>query len=242
MKIWPFDPAAERSGGREIGAAALHEALEPLRKVRAAVGDEIDVLVELHALWDPAPARRILDALEPLQPRWVEDPIRLDAPEQAAALQARTSLPIAGGETLAGVAAFKALLDRGALSVAIVDLGWCGGLTTARRVAALAEAAGVSVAAHDCTGPVGLAAATHFTIATPNAFVQEIVRAFYHGWYGDLVTALPPLARGEIRPLEGPGLGLALRPEARERGRRRATGAQTSTTTGSTIGRRRSRA
>jgi L-alanine-DL-glutamate epimerase-like enolase superfamily enzyme len=97
--------------------------------------------------------------------------------------------------------------------MAIMDVAWCGGISEARRIAAMAEAWHRSVAFHDCTGPVVLAASTHLALNARNCFIQEIVRAFYYGWYGELVTALPPIDRGRIAAPAGPGLGLKLNAE-----------------------------
>ena len=80
----------------------------------------------------------------------------------------------------------------------------------ARKVAALAEAAGLAVAFHDCSGPVTLAASVHLALASPNVTEQEITRALYYGWYHELVDRPPPLEAGLIRAPEGAGLGLAL--------------------------------
>lgn len=217
MKIWPFDPYAEASGGTWISTGDLERALEPVRKVRAAVGDAMDVMIELHGLWDVPMAKRIVRALEPLRPRWIEDPIPSDDPAGMLEVAAASSLPIAGGETLSGTAAFARLIDAGALDIVIFDAGWCGGITVARRIAALAEARKRPVAPHDCAGPVGLVVGTHLSAHLPNALVQETVRAFYSGWYADLVTKLPRIDGGSIWPLTDPGLGTALRPEVRER-------------------------
>lgn len=99
----------------------------------------------------------------------------------------------------------------------MLDLSWCGGLTEARAVAAMAEAWKLPIAPHDCTGPVVLAASTHLSLYAPNGLIQETVRAFYHGWYRELVTALPPIENGMIRAPEGPGLGLDLLPDLERR-------------------------
>jgi galactonate dehydratase len=217
MKIWPFDPYAEASGGHDISAADLERALEPFRKIRAAVGSAMDIMVELHALWDVPAACRIVRALEPFDPYWIEDPVRVANPDALAEVQANTNVPIAAGETLAGLPAFRDVLSRGGARIAILDIGWVGGLTQARKVAALAEAFERPIAPHDCTGPVVYAAAAHLSIHAPNVVLQEYVRAFTSGWYGELVTELPALENGMITPPPGPGLGTALRPEVLER-------------------------
>jgi L-alanine-DL-glutamate epimerase-like enolase superfamily enzyme len=213
MKIWPFDFAAEASRGAFIGAADLDRALDPFARVRNAVGRRIDVMCELHALWNLPTAKTIVRALEPFEPLWIEDPVFMDQLESLEAIQASTRVPIATGETLGGLGQYKDLLQRRACGMAILDIAWCGGLTEARKIAAMAEAWHVPVAFHDCTGPVVLAASTHLALHTPNCFIQEIVRAFYYGWYGELVTALPPLSQGEITVPPGAGLGLRLNPD-----------------------------
>jgi galactonate dehydratase len=213
MKIWPFDFAAEASNGAYLSAADLDKALAPFARVRKAVGGRMDLMCELHGLWNLPSAKSIVRALEPYAPRWVEDPVFMDHLESLGELQAGTPLMIATGETLGGRAQYKDLLQRGGAGMAIADVAWCGGISEARRIAALAEAWHAAVAFHDCTGPVVLAASTHLALNARNCFTQEIVRAFYYGWYGELVTALPPLREGRISAPPGPGLGLGLNAE-----------------------------
>jgi len=97
------------------------------------------------------------------------------------------------------------------------DLGWSGGITEAKAIGSLAEAYGVAVAPHDCSGPVVLTASTHLSVNLHNALIQETVRAFYSGWYGELVTDLPPIANGRIKAPAGSGLGTRLQPDVLRR-------------------------
>ncbi len=97
------------------------------------------------------------------------------------------------------------------------DIGWCGGITEVRRIAALAQARHRPLAPHDCTGPVAFMAAVHVSLALPNVLVQESVRAFHSGWYRELVDVVPAIENGHILPPSGPGLGTALRDGIRER-------------------------
>jgi L-alanine-DL-glutamate epimerase-like enolase superfamily enzyme len=177
----------------------------------------MDVMIELHALWDVPSACRIVHALEPLEPFWIEDPVRVTNAPAMAEVQAATATPIAAGETIASLAAFRDLLAAGGARIAILDIGWVGGITQARKVAALAEAFERPVAPHDCTGPVVYTACSHLSLHLPNVILQEHVRAFATGWYTELVTALPALTAGMITPPSGAGLGTALRPEVLER-------------------------
>ncbi|TML84323.1 MAG: mandelate racemase/muconate lactonizing enzyme family protein [Actinobacteria bacterium] len=217
MKIWPFDPYAEASGGTYISREDLNRALEPLRKIRGAVGDEIEIMVELHGLWNAATATQIMSALEEFEPYWIEDPVRPDDLRALAQAVRSTTTRVAVGETLGGLGAFRQLLDHDAADMVIVDPAWAGGITVARKVAAAAESYGVPVTFHDCTGPVVLTVDAHLAASNAKVPMQETVRAYYTSWYGDLVTALPPIAAGTIRPPDGPGLGIALRPGLHER-------------------------
>ena len=217
MKIWPFDYAAEASSGQYISKADLKTALAPFEKIRAAVGDRMEIMAELHSMWNRPTAVKIARALEEFEPHWIEDPVFMDHVDSLDAVARATTAPIAVGETLGGKADFRSLIGLDSLSVIILDLTWCGGLTEARKIAAMADSFHVPVAAHDCTGPVALTAAVHFALHTRNCYIQEVVRAFYYGWYGELVTNLPPLQKGMITAPDGPGLGIALQPDLHKR-------------------------
>ena len=217
MKIWPFDYAAEASGGQYISTADLDKALEPFDKIRSAVGDKMDVMAEMHSLWDRPTAIKIARALEPYDPLWIEDPVFMDHLHSIEEVARSTSAPVTVGETRGGRADFRYLLEMDALCQVIVDVGWCGGISEARKIAAMSEAWHLPVAFHDCTGPVALAASTHLALNTRNCFIQEMVRAFYYDWYGKLATALPPVQDGTIRAADAPGLGLKLQPDVLKR-------------------------
>jgi L-alanine-DL-glutamate epimerase-like enolase superfamily enzyme len=213
MKIWPFDYAAERTGGQFISTADLGKALEPFEKIRKAVGDKMDVMAELHGMWNRPMATRIARSLEPFDLLWVEDPVMMDHMEAIGEVARSTRAPIAVGETRGMAADYKYLLDLKALSLVIMDVAWCGGVSEARKVATLAQTYKVPVAFHDCTGPVVLAASTHLALHSPNCFIQEMVRAFYYGWYQDVVTQLPPVSNGQITVPDAPGIGVELLPD-----------------------------
>ena len=212
MKIWPFDFAAESSNGQYISNSELKTALEPFEKIRNAVGDKIEIMAELHSMWNVPMAQRIANALEPYDLTWLEDPVHMDELEKVGDVVTTTTMPVAVGELLGGKAQFRDLLEQG-VGLAIMDIVWGGGLTEARKVAALADTYSIPFTGHDCTGPIALTASVHMTMHTPNVFIQEMVRAFYYGWYQDLVTELPPINNGRISAPQGPGLGTALNPD-----------------------------
>ena len=212
MKIWPFDEYAESSNGTRISPADLKQALAPFEKIRRAVGDDMDIHVEFHSLWDLPTAIEIAQALAPYRPYWFEDPIKMTNLDALADYRRRTNVRVTASETLGTRSAFRELFERQAASVAMLDVAWCGGLSEAKKIASMAEAYHLPIAPHDCTGPVVLTASVHLALNCPNALVQEVVRAFYADWYRELVTALPPLDRGFITAPAGPGLGIDLLP------------------------------
>ncbi len=217
MKIWPFDPAAEMSGGADIANADLKAALEPFEKIRNAVGGRMEIMVEFHSMWQLLPAIRIAKALAPFDTKWHEDPIKMDSLASLKRYAAESPAPICASETLATRWAFRDLLETGAAGIIMFDLSWCGGLSEAKKIATMAEAWHLPVAPHDCTGPVALCASTHLSLNAPNALIQESVRAYYRTWYRDLVTALPAVRDGFITVPEGPGLGMELAPDIAKR-------------------------
>jgi galactonate dehydratase len=217
MKIWPFDFAAEASNGTDISTVDLRRALEPFEKIRKRVGDRIDIHVELHSLWTLPAAIKIAKAIEPFLPYWFEDPLRPSNLDALLQFRQSTSVWTTASELLSTRWAFRELFEKRAVSVAMLDIGWCGGLSEAKKIATMAESYELPIAPHDCTGPVVLAAGVHLSAASPNTLVQEVVRAFYHGWYQELAIDLPPLQNGYIEPLDKPGIGVRLRPGLADR-------------------------
>jgi L-alanine-DL-glutamate epimerase-like enolase superfamily enzyme len=213
MKIWPFDVAAEASNGTRIGRAELARALDPFRKIRDAVGNDMDIMVELHGLWSLPCAMTIATALEPFAPAWIEEPIRFNEVSAMAQLARHTSIPICASERLATRTSFAAMIAAGAASIVMLDLAWCGGITEARKIAAMAEAHSLPVTLHDCTGPITFAASVALSTVLPNVNWQEMVRAYTTGWYKEVAMSLPVVANGHVTAPDAPGLGIALRPD-----------------------------
>ena len=174
-------------------------------------------MVEFHSLWQLLPAIKIARALAPFDTKWHEDPIRMDSLADLKRYADASPAPISASETLATRWGFRDLIETGAAGIVMLDLSWCGGISEARKIAAMAEAWHLPVAPHDCTGPVVLAASTHLSLNATNALIQESVRAYYHTWYRDLVTALPEVTNGFITTPPGPGLGMELQPDLEKR-------------------------
>lgn len=217
MKIWPFDTAALATNGLSISAAELKRGVGLVEAIRKAVGDKIEILLEFHGLWQLSPALEIARALAPYSIYWLEDPIGLHHFDDLKRYRDGVTTRVAGSENMGTRAWYREVFGRGAIDVANFDMGWIGGLTEGRKVAALAQAFDRPIAPHDCTGPVVLVANTHLEMAAPNALIAETVRAHYKGFYGDCVTTLPRIEGGFIHAMSGAGLGTTLRPELLQR-------------------------
>ena len=218
MKIWPLDPYAEASGGLYISGPDLRKGLEPFEKIRDAVGDKMDIMLECHSLWNLPTAVQISRAIEEFDVFWMEDPIRMDRLNTIAEFKSQTSIRVTASETVAGRWGFADLIEAEAVDVVMLDIAWVGGITEAHAIAQMAATHHLPFAPHDCTGPVTYTASTHMSVSEPNALIQESVRAFYNGgWYNEVSTALPIMENGYVRPPEGPGLGMGLLPEVRNR-------------------------
>lgn len=216
MKIWPFDQFASKTGGQSISLEDLKKGCEPFGKIRKAVGDRMEIALEMHSRWSVPAAIRIAKAVEEFEPMWLEDPIRMDNMDSLLEFKEATHIPTAASEIVPSRWGFREMLEQRATSIVILDITWTGGISEARRIASLAETYHKPIAPHDCTGPVALMASVHLCMNAPNALIQETVRAHYKGWYMDLVDRLPRIEDGCVYAPTDPGLGMALSPEALE--------------------------
>ncbi len=217
MKIWPFDPYAEASNGTYISPGDLRKGLEPFRKIREAVGSDMDIMVEFHSLWNLPTAMQIARALEEYEPFWFEDPLKADNIDALATFAASTHVSTTISETVSMRWAFREIMERKAARVIMLDLSWVGGISEAKKVATMAESYQLPVAPHDCTGPIVLMASMHLSLNAPNALIQETVRSYYTGWYTELVTDLPIIQNGYASLPGKPGLGTELLPGLEKR-------------------------
>lgn len=197
-------------GYTAIKTGGVADPLGKLADLRAALGDEIDLMVDLHGPpWlTAADAIAMCREMEPIKPLFVEEPV---APEDIAGLRRvrkQTSVPLAAGERLAGLFGQRTLIEEGLVDVIQPDTGRSGGLTQLRKIAALAEGHFIGVAPHAGTlGPVAEVAAVHFLAAIPNALILE---RFEDDWPGKNAVMIDPLEcrDGHLLVPDRPGLGI----------------------------------
>ncbi|ODT47843.1 galactonate dehydratase [Devosia sp. 63-57] len=181
-----------------------------MEAMRAAVGDEIEIMVDFHGR--PASAGAALayiEALAPARPMFVEEPVPPADFESLKRLAGRTSVPLATGERLIDRTDFEVLFATGAIDIVQPDICHCGGLLEAKKVAARAETLGIGVAPHNPLGPIAGVAALHFAVSTPNHVIQEeMVGAV--PWYFDVVQGPIRMVDGFWQVPDAPGLGIVV--------------------------------
>lgn len=193
------------------GLKPVKAAERAVAAMREAVGDEIDIMVDCHARPSPAMGLQFAKALEPYGLYFLEEPCWPESVDGLAMINAAVSTPIATGERVTHLAAFKDLFNARACEVCQLDITHCGGLSEARRVAALAEAHRIALAPHNPQGPVSTAASLEFGFSQPSYVICETVHADVP-WRQDVVqegfTVVP---KGRyVTPNTKPGLGITI--------------------------------
>jgi galactonate dehydratase len=187
---------------------SVRAALERFHAARDAVGDDVELIVDVHTRLDPPDALLLCRELEDAWPFFVEDPLRAESPEAYRRLRAGTAVPLAAGEQFASKWEFRTLIDQDLVDFVRPDLGIVGGITEARKIAGWAETHFIRTATHNPLGPVMTAASTHFNAACAAFGIQE---QYDHGPRPDLesvFTHLPVVEGGRAIPSELPGLGV----------------------------------
>lgn len=203
LKVVPVPYSHYAVSNRDIDAlAAMMDGL------RAAVGPAVDIMVDFHGR--PASqsvARDYIKALASCRPLFVEEPLPPEDLDGLVALTATSPVTIASGERLIGRREFVPAIARRAFHIAQPDICHVGGLWETKKIAAMAETAGMGLAPHNPLGPIAGVAALHFGISTPNVIIQEEMTGAVP-WYGDVVVW--PITRrpGRWDLPEKPGLGI----------------------------------
>ena len=204
--------AAVARGVRAVKVGGIAGIVERTHAIRAAVGPDIDLMVDLHGPpWLPAAdAVAIGRALEPLNLLFLEEAVAPDNLDGWRRVRDQVALPLAAGERLATLADMRPFVDERLLDVLQPDTGRFGGLTQMRKLAGLAEAHGLMIAPHSGSlGPVAEFAAVHLLSAIPNALMLERMEPDWPGRAETLTTAL--VARNGLLDVpDGPGLGVQI--------------------------------
>ena len=198
-----FVPYSEPLMGRQY----VRQFASMFEKLRLAVGDDIDIMIDFHGRTSPAMAIQYIHAIEEFSPYFCEEPV---PPENIPAMrQVREAVraPIATGERLVSRFEFRELCEQQACHIVQPDLCHCGGLLEAKKIAAAAETYYMGVAPHNPLGPIANAAALHFALSTPNFLIQEDMLTDVP-WRWDVVKHGLKMENGYWVKAEAPGLGI----------------------------------
>jgi galactonate dehydratase len=191
------------------GPPVLAQAEAGLRAVREAVGEGVDILLDMHGRVTPQMAIQYARRFEPFTPLFMEEPAQAENPAAMAAVARATTIPIATGERLFTKWGFREILEQGAASLLQPDTCHAGGISEMRRIAAYADVYYAGIAPHNPYGPVSTAACIHLDFATPNFVIQEMVDPDVAP-ISMIELVVEPLAvvNGYIFPPDKPGLGV----------------------------------
>jgi len=209
-----FDPAGRYSvfDGRQPALHAMDLSVKMVRAVREAVGTRADILFGTHGQFSASGAIRLAKQLEKYDPLWFEEPVPPDSPEEIAKVSRATSIPISAGERLTTKYEFHQLLKHGAASILQPNLGRCGGLLEAKKIASMAEVYHAQIAPHLYCGPVVAAANIQLATCTPNFLILETIQG-WQGFHSQVVKTSIKFENGFIIPPTEPGLGIELNEE-----------------------------
>ena len=197
----------------------IDRAVKSMQMVREALGPDIDVAVDFHAKTSPSVASVIVKEVEPLNLLFVEEPCPPENVKAMARIARRSTTPIATGERLIASYGTRELIEMGVVDILQTDINHVGGITGLWKVAACADASGISMAPHACEGPIGGLATIHVDAAMPNFLVQEICSGVVAGpkekvWEEWLGFPAMRMVNGRFPLSQKPGLGFDLTEEA----------------------------
>jgi 2-dehydro-3-deoxyphosphogalactonate aldolase len=177
--------------------------------LKNTVGSKCDIILGTHGQMTTASAISYSKLLEKYSPLWFEEPIPYENIKELAKVCKSTSIPIAFGEHITTVYEFLRALEEGAVSIIQPDVGNCGGITQAKKIAAIAEAYYVDVAPHVWGGPVLTAAAVQLSMCIPNFLIMESILKS-QDFHKEITTEFVEWRNGYIYPSNRSGLGIGL--------------------------------
>ncbi len=198
-------------------ADKMHDAVDSVRQYREAVGNEVDLCIEIHRRLTPSEAVVLARGIEPYRPLFYEDPTQPDNLDAMAQIAEKIHIPIATGERIHTIYEFEMLLRRSAVQFVRPDVCMCGGLTHAKKIAALAEAHYVQVVPHNPLSPVSTAACVQLAACIPNFAIQEYPTGEGVPPKSEIVQASLKCEDGFLIVPDAPGIGIELAPDAQQR-------------------------
>ena len=189
-----------------MGLPAVKHFARMIGKLREAIGDSVDLMIDFHGRTTTGQAIEYINAVEEFHPFFCEEPVPPEQPDALLEVRRSVRVPIATGERLITRWDFRRVCELQACHVLQPDLSHCGGLLEARKIAAMGETYLMGIAPHNPNGPVANLVALHFDLATPNFLIQEEMVSDVP-WRFDVVSTKPEMKDGHWLPPSGPGFG-----------------------------------
>lgn len=195
----------------------MKDAIDTVGAYRDAVGDDVDLCIEIHRRLEPAEAIVLGRGIEQFRPFFFEDPIRPDNFDAMAEVAQKINIPIATGERLHTIYEFQMLLTRNAVQYVRPDVCMCGGISGAKKIAAMAEANHVGVVPHNPLSPVSTAACIQIAACIPNFALQEFPKGEDKPPKSEIVKQTLKVDKGFLVIPDAPGIGIELEEGAMEK-------------------------
>ena len=195
----------------------IRDAINTVGMYRDAVGDDVDLCIEIHRRLTPAEAIVLARGIEEFHPFFYEDPILPENFDAMGLVANQISIPIATGERLHTIHEFAMLLKRGAVQYVRPDVCLAGGLTHTKKIAALAEANYVGVVPHNPLSPVSTAACLQLAACIPNFALQEYPIGEHVPPKSEIVKTAVQVENGYLIIPDAPGIGVELADDAQEK-------------------------
>mgnify|MGYP003366534667 CR=1 FL=1 len=215
LKFDPFkmSPTGEKSTpSRPISKAWGNMAIERVKAVREAVGEDVDIMLDLHGCLNVSDAVKWGKQLEAFNPYFYEEPTDTLLIHASSEVKEKVNIPLAGGERLYTRYDFAPFIENRVFELIQPDMGLAGGFSEMKKIAAFAETYQISVQPHNASGPILTAACVQFDICTTNVQIQEWFPYWQDERYRILTDPLEPKARDGHFVIDEmkPGLGVEL--------------------------------
>lgn len=208
IKFCPFDEVGSRNRGEHISKKEIEACLTWIHRVRDAVGDQLEMGIEFHSIWNLPSAIRIATALEDMGIQYLEDMLLQDNMRSYVTLAKYTSIPLVISERLATRFGFREYMESGIGGIAMYDLTWCGGISEGKKISDMANTYYIPTMMHTAGGPILWYASTHLAAAVTNLFAVESVYPYWKERDGYFFDNSPQVIQGKVSPPSLPGLGL----------------------------------
>jgi galactonate dehydratase len=209
VKLAPFDEMPRGSTDRKQIERDTQRGIDCAQAVRQTIGAQRDLLIDAHSHFNREDGLDLARRFEPLHLFWLEEVTPAKPVEDLAAINRAATMPTAGGESIQGIAGFYPYIKAEAVDIVMPDVKVCGGMLEMKKIAALAEGAGLIASPHGPASPIGNVTAAHVIATIPNFNILE----FSYGevpWRAELIDPPEQISGGALVLSTRPGLGIKL--------------------------------